>query len=451
MNKKTMALPLPLPNSSPYDVDLAQFEQEHGPFAPPANYRLEPEFINPAPRPIPSELYRGRHFRSLRRILACNFVIGVFCVLGSQIPFVNILALYFLPLQYLFWIGIILLSAFLVGFCRYMFVRGPLNYVREGLPLVVRILAIDQQLNAFFEGQPTRLEYAVTLQYRHPKYGHLAVKTVKHSLILLGNKGATLAYRVGDYATAVYLQSDPEVTFQLYGFLGLRPDLGIIARTDTKPLTLLGLSGIIAAACGVLLLLGLDIYAFGRLEPLEFSADQLLPFAIGAVVSGGVALGFFAWKRRKRRAIIDCNHNQVAGSDGVEKIPASEKSGFFGRGLLKSIGAVLGIALVGGLTFFCWALLLNAFYDTSPAKMQLVKIRNTWMITHGFIFREYSIEYQVIAPGDTEIRKFMTTPEHLDSLGDARVGNAHVHSGFFGWPWVETISRPPPKNPLQPN
>jgi len=44
------------------------------------------------------------------------------------------------------------------------------------------------------------------------------------------------SYRVGDYVTAVYLKSKPDKSLCLYGFLELRPDLGLLAtRAAQRP------------------------------------------------------------------------------------------------------------------------------------------------------------------------------------------------------------------------
>jgi hypothetical protein len=78
-------------------------------FAPPVGCRFEPEFEPPAPRRIPGELLQGRHAKRQRRTTVGLAVARALCLGLSQLSIVRSWGLYFLPLNYLSWIGLGLL------------------------------------------------------------------------------------------------------------------------------------------------------------------------------------------------------------------------------------------------------------------------------------------------------------------------------------------------------
>lgn len=107
-------------------------------------------------------------------------------------------------------------------------------------------------------------------------------------------------------------------------------------------------------------------------------------------------------------------------------------------GLLITFGAIL----LGAMSVVCLAYSANAMLDTSEAKSAPVQIMQMTETTHSFIFREYTIEYQM--QGQDKEHKLMTTPQHMDQFIVA-AGTAQIREGRFGWPWVETI------DPIMPN
>ncbi len=110
------------------------------PFRVPPEYQLEPELLLPMPRPIPEWSKQGRLAKSRRLTVTVLFVIGVVCLPLSWLPLTDRLALYFLPLGYLSWIatGALALSLGLRLF--HAVIPGPFRYIRDGIPLTVRIL-----------------------------------------------------------------------------------------------------------------------------------------------------------------------------------------------------------------------------------------------------------------------------------------------------------------------
>src|SRR5437016_4582819 len=80
-------------------------EDPLGPFAPPADYEIEPELQGPTPRPMSAVLYQGRHAQSRRKAAWGFLVASPVLLAGSFLPFMKTLALYLLPLAYLDWAG----------------------------------------------------------------------------------------------------------------------------------------------------------------------------------------------------------------------------------------------------------------------------------------------------------------------------------------------------------
>ena len=158
----------------------------------------------------------------------------------------------------------------------------------------------------------------------------------------------TLTYRVGDYVTAVYLRSKPEKSLRLYGFLDLRPKLGVIASAKQEA-GVLHVIALIAAIAALFFALGWNVYAFGKFSPVELSIrDHALPFAIGAVILGGIFLGSIAWSIRRDRRKLEEKNQQAAVQGGAIEIPWRSKIGLFGHGRLMSILLLFGGAMLGG-------------------------------------------------------------------------------------------------------
>ena len=102
---------------------------------------------------------------------------------------------------------------------------------------------------------------------------------------------------------------------------------------------------------------------------------------------------------------------------------------------------VAGSLLLGGLTFFCWAITANAWLDGSPATTRPVLIDEAVQVTHKALFREYKLKYHFVDDPATK-HEFLSTPAHIDTF-DGPLAVAEIHAGRFGWPWVKDI-RPMP-------
>ena len=112
---------------------------------------------------------------------------------------------------------------------------------------------------------------------------------------------------MGDYATAVYLPHDPAKTIKLYGFLDLRPDLGLVRRDaspESSPARAMLTALVILAFMAVLFW---NVYAYGRFTPLRIATATALSIGgVGAIGLGGALLWMLRAEqvrsRRKRRS-----------------------------------------------------------------------------------------------------------------------------------------------------
>ena len=74
-------------------------------FAPPSNYRFEPELQETPPRHVPDEFRNSPYFLRQRNTLVRLLLAGALCVAFGQLSILKEWGLYVLPLAYLSWIG----------------------------------------------------------------------------------------------------------------------------------------------------------------------------------------------------------------------------------------------------------------------------------------------------------------------------------------------------------
>ena len=411
-----------------------------GPFDPPDDYPLEDELRGEPPRPLPAELERGRYAVRQRRGVSILLLTAAACTTFGLLPVVKEWGLYFLPLAYLDWIGIgigVLGAGALVGRLAR---RGPYRYAREGVPLVARIVGLELRPTVIVETRPTTYRFFATIVYRDPETGEPRVAETTSNDVSADEKDRlTTTYRVGDYATAVYLPGDPKRSLRLYGFLDLKPGLGLVRRDAAPEGGLLQTALLVAAVFGIFGVLGWNVYAYGKYAPLELSARQAAPpLVAGAVVLGGGVLWSLAREQRRGRArLAERNAAALARGEAVEQ-PAAAKAGWFGaHGVVMGLILIAGALLLGGLTVLCWCYTANALLDSSPPRFRPVQIDRMVQVTHKAIFREYKIEYHFL-DGAGAKREYLSTPAEMARF-PTDFAVAEIHSGRFGWPWVKAL------------
>lgn len=413
-----------------------------GPFEPPPDYEFEPELLGDAPREVPPESKHGPFAKKRLAAILGVLTAASLCVGSSRFSLMREWGQYFLPLAWLFWIGLGLVAIAAIMGISNKLSKGPFRYVEEGIPLVGRILALVKRPALIVNGAPSQYDIITVVDYRDPATNELKVAELKSPPFSAAMKDKYgTSFRVGDYVTLAYFPGKFEKTVQVYGYLGLRDNEGLIRVDDPDagrvnlwkiPLTVLA----VAAIFGVL---GWNLYAFGRFFPVDFEVAQgAWPMGIGGLVLGSALIGFILWEGRRGRANIE-KRNALAVQEGnvVEADFGTFQGGL--HGWIMGIVLIAGSLLLGGATFLCWCFTWNALADNSPPQMKPVQINDMIMTTHNFIFREYTLEYTL--EGAKEKQKLMTSPAHLRDLilAGGQNGMAEIHAGRLGWPWVKTV------------
>lgn len=434
-------------NQTPANDVMDQFEEVFGPFDPPPDYQFEPEFKDAPPRRIPSILRQGRLFRRRRQTVVALIVTGIVLLICSEFPIMRAWGLIVPPLEYLDWIAAGLLTLSVLLWLRNTWFRGPLVYVEQGVPIIARIADFFVHLERGLNDSITGGKYVAVLQHVDPSTAKLVFSAVTHEINACF-RDLAFSFQVGDYVTAVYLRSNPEKSLQLYGFLDLRPNLGIIESGKLQKGVPLRVIGCIGGLAGIFLTIAWNIYGYAKFEPLKMSyEDQALPFALGAVLLGGPILGCLAWLVQKERRRLEAK-DRLAAAEGRPIYDSwRPKSGFLGMGPIMNTILLCGAVLVGGGTMLCWAFTINAMCDSSKSQLRPVRIIEIQTKTHHYLFREYDIRYEFTDEPISISRSLLTTPWEIAAFGNAQAGSAHVRRGFFGWPWVEKIT---PKLPNAP-
>ncbi|HEY3322149.1 MAG TPA: hypothetical protein VGP72_16910 [Planctomycetota bacterium] len=413
---------------------------ELGSFESPADYQFEEELRSRPPRVVPAELSKGRFGTKRRRAVWAAMAVGLLCLAFAQIPVIHYWALFLLPLDYLSWIGLACVAIGAVAFIQNRVARGPYRYVEDGIPIVARICELTLTPTLIMDGQPSTYRFAATIQYRDPRSGQIAIaQTMSEEFSSDAKDSLTTSFRVGDHVTAVYLEPDLAATLRLYGFLDLRPNLGLISRKQECPGGVLQLCAGIAGIFALFFILAWNVYAFSAYQPLAMPVSHsVIAFVIGAALLGGALLGFFAYSYLSaRRELAKRNAEAQTTGEALLIEPAGRR--FFGyHGKFMSAVILAGSLLLGGITFLCWTYSANALLDSSPPKYQPVTIDKMVQVTHSFLFREYKIEYRT---ADGEKHTLLSSPKYMVFLRRGPA-TAEVHRGRFGWPWVRIILPP---------
>ncbi|HEY2158320.1 MAG TPA: hypothetical protein VGH33_22005 [Isosphaeraceae bacterium] len=433
----------PHPYPAKLDDDIV-LTDDPGPFRPPAGYRFEDELQGPAPRPRAETLKQGRYAAKQRQTTWALIVVGAILAVLGPLPIVQTMGLYFLPLAYLTWIGLGILALGAAGLVSNALRSGPYRYVEEGVPIVARILALRLVPAVIYEGNATQYKFEATFEHLDAEAGEPRTAVAASSPFLADLRdGLTTSYRVGDYATAVYLPHDPAKTLRLYGFLDLRPDLGLVRRDGAPPSSPIKTVLAILTIVSIFAVLIWNLYAIGRFSPVRISpTSAVIVGGVGAIGLGGFVLWWLAAQQSKaRRKREERNVEALARGEAVEPDTGQKRGPFSNHGLIMTLILAAGSLLLGGLTVFCWAITANAWLDGSPATAKPILIDEMVQVTHKAIFREYKIKYHFLDDPKTK-HEYLSSPAHLATL-DGPLALAEVHAGCFGWPWVKEIRSAP--------
>src|SRR5579872_6321730 len=109
------------------------------------NVELPEELRGPPPREIPEAIKKGRLYVKNRAVVWTLAVLGLACVLGDGLPFIQTLALYFLPLEYLLWIGIALCACAAYAYLAQRELRRAKQYIEHGEVAFGRVTSLVKQ------------------------------------------------------------------------------------------------------------------------------------------------------------------------------------------------------------------------------------------------------------------------------------------------------------------
>lgn len=198
-----------------------------GAFSPPADYTFETELLAPVPRPI-SDLTRRsrmglRHKWGWRAVA----IFGIACVIVGALPTVHFWSHFVLPLAFLSWIGVGIIVIGLLGSLDHSYFSVPDRYLREGIPLVVRVLELVKLPVRLLSGH-AEYGFRALVEFRDPETGdHCFQQCVSRDFTAGARDAYTTSFKVGDYVTAIYLPGNARTSLRLFGFLDLVPGIGV--------------------------------------------------------------------------------------------------------------------------------------------------------------------------------------------------------------------------------
>jgi hypothetical protein len=415
-------------------------------FDPPSGFAFEPEFLGQPPRAIPDELDRGPHAQRLRTRIVGLATSGVLCLLLARAPGVPTIALYFLPAGYLGWIGAGLLLLAAHALLQRARRGGPYRYVREGTPVVAKVLALEKAVSQIVNGVPSSYAIYATVAVRDPERGTLLDYRLKSDDFSATTKDRYDApHTVGDYVTAVHLPGKLEKTLRLYSFLELNPRACL--RRAAEPASPWKVAAVAAVVVGLIVALFANVYAFGRYGPLAFDFKKaVVPMVLGGLVlGGGLVASLWLNHRSETEKALERSRRALAARGTIEH-PAP----FLGTGWQKWVVGTLialGAPLLGALTAVCWCFFANAWLDTSAPRQVPAKVEEMTQTTHSFLFREYKLEFSLA--GSPERHELWSTPQELDAF-TSNAAVAYIRDGRLGWPWVEKVVPAPAAAERQP-
>jgi hypothetical protein len=343
-----------------------------------------------------------------------------------------------LPLAYLRWIGLGCLACGFLAYAWDWMERGPYRWVKQGTPFVARICEMVVRPSMYYNGQPTSFKFYAHIEYRDHATGQL--RNLWADSAELGNMPDlfTTSFRVGDYVTALSVDAKkPEDAIRLYGFLGLKPGLGVVSRDAsteyaTRTRTVLAVLGSLGAFLTAL------FYGLQHMPLDRPSQHAFLGFFL-ATLASAIPL-YRQLARRSREAVERVQQRNAQAAARGEALLYEHDTQLKSRRRLAL--ETFGLMFLVFLMVFFTAASLNALLDRSPQRQEPARIEQMIHTTWNGIFRDYSIKFYRLDPKTgrkigSEI-SLMSTPGHMDSF-KSRAAVISVGQGFFGWSWVAGI------------
>lgn len=367
---------------------------------------------------MPRNVGDGGYIQRQRVISKLAFWAGIGCLLLYVMPFTNTLKYNLLLLGYLLYIApVCFVIASLVMACRLLEI-GRFRYIREGIPMAVKVLQFEKVPKTVVQGVPTFYCYAVRVEIRDPKTGNNLYQVLQSPEFPVARKDFyTIALQPGQWVTALYLPGKFPKSLQLYGFLELNPNRDLVQQTDkanikkSSWLQLLIALGAIAAIIAIFW----DLYAYEHYQPVDAYDPRIVIPAVSVGVIAFLTTMLLAFRSKKAPVPIKKDARKT---------------------IREKIIIPLGVALLSSLTILSLLFGVNALLDSSKPEYKPVQLTKFTQTTYNLIYRTYQIEYDYPNPNQTH--DFQTTYEHINKF-QYKFGIIELHRGFLGWPWVRQI------------
>jgi hypothetical protein len=404
-------------NAAPPPDDL-------GPFAPPAGFEFPPELQGPAPRSIPAFLRAGRHGNAWRKGLLLGAEVSLVCLVAQRLDFVQQMAVFIPPLEWLTWIGAGGLSATVGAWLWMKLAPSRFDCVAQGKPFAARV----RQVGLIAEAQPGGGAYykmAADLEFPHPETGHMMTATTVSDPVspygIINASRYRCLLQPGDYATAVYLPAKGIESLRLYGFLGLNPEIEFLLK-DGQPIR--PQNAVSAGLFGMVALVGLLggamwlFHAFERLAPVEPNYLPLVGLILGSFLGLSLLMGALVHAANVRAASMDASPRK--------RLQESVVGG-------AAFGFVLALFVAMPALFT-----LNAKLGQSPnPEFRLVEIADFWQETWMAMVRRYRIEYREVSSGQKS--RYPSMPSQMAKFHKGGLAFLEIHPGAFGGRWIRDI------------
>lgn len=405
----------------------------------PDDFDLPDLLVHPVPRPLPEKVMRKRHMSQIT-IQVCMGISAIACILLSRWGLVQYMSLYFLPLAWLDWIGgALLVIQFIMLLCRNL-LPPHLQAFRDGIAVPAVINDLVKQPEMIVNGVPSRISYFANISLIMP--GHSEANTVNvQSFPLHSPDDYDCTYHVGDWIPALCNPTSGGYNVNIYGFVGVDDNVGVVKRNKSEKVSWKALVKVVLLLPLIPVLFFLlfwNVYAYEHYSPLNVGFADVWPaLALGAGLGFAGMTGWLIYSLRQHQRVRKKNAIAAANGKPVENSGNFWTGGGSNRRFMRII-MFFGAPFISALIVYCWAITLNAMLDDSEARVEIVDIDSTVMVTHTMIFRQYVIKYHF--PGKKKIRSFHTSYGNLRYFVDRKGAIVAVHKGAFGWPWIKKMA-----------
>jgi energy-converting hydrogenase Eha subunit C len=417
-----------------YNFEIPEFRLPHG-------LKLPEELEGSAPRLIPDSVKNGPLVTSNRNLAIVYFTIGLVAVILSPLPITKTISLYLLPLQYLFWIGMVIILIAARIYLSNNKYKKACQYIEEGDASFAKILNLVKIPTATQNDQPITYALLVHIHMIHPETKDLCIMKIAGAI----HNDRDTRFRVGDAIPVVWMPGNFEKTVQIYDFLESTKETSLKHKSSTKPQAPLW-EQIALIVILILFFTSLiwDIYTLKKYAPIDIDEFDIAkwPFIIGGVVGLAGLLLFHFIRTRERKRLEE---NNILARESGQSIELVVQQSFLGQLFLRVL-CIAGIILIAGIGSYSLTITANAMLDKSPSRKIVVEIKEMTQTTHSFIFREYNMEFRRI--NDKENISFVSSPDHMNQFSGP-MGKAVIRAGRFGWPWVENIEPITPEELLR--